>query len=166
MSIREKIHKKSLQAKRTLFDHSIKLRGKEVQAVKISIAEEDIYHDTTDTVIESSVITAVIAFPDRVPLDRFRYNGQPQVEETRTYFFEVLPIECYTKFSDHVETKDILVFALEDEGGNKIPFVLQVTDSFGKFEYGLVWKMQYLAQVNGAFPSDVRDYITDVFEGL
>lgn len=164
MSIRESIFKKSLKVKQRLFDQNVHLKGRTIQAVRITVGEEDIYKDTTDSVINSEVIEAIIAFPDRLPLERYRLDGSTLTEETRTYFFEILPIECYTKFSDRVEKKDILVFALEDENENKIPFVLQVTDSFGKFEHGMVWKMQYLAPVNGVLPADVRDYITDVFD--
>lgn len=165
MGIKESIQFKSLKVKRRLFDEDIKRKGRSIQVVKLAVEEEDIFHDSTTSVIEAPPISAVIVFPDKVPLDRFRFDGASEVSETRTFFFEILPIECYTKISDHVETNDILVFALNDENENSIPFVLQVTESFGKFEVGLVWKMQYLSPVNGDLSAETREFISDFFQG-
>lgn len=163
MSIKESIDRSSLRVKRRLFDFNVRSKGRSLQVVKMSLGKRDIFHDTELEIIESKKIEAIISFPDRLPLERYRFDGHSQVEETRTYFYEILPIECYTQMEDNIEKNDILVFSLEDEQYNKIPFVLQVTDSFGKFEYGLVWKMQYLAPINGTLPPNVIDYISDVF---
>jgi len=163
MGIKESIQYSSLRIKRRLFDEDIKRKGKEIQIVKLTVEEEDIFHDKILSVIEAPEIPAVIVFPDKVPLDRFRFDGSATVKESRTFFFEILPIECYTRISDRVETNDIIVFALGDENETKIPFVLQATENFGKFESGLIWKMQYLSPVNGDLSTEVREYITDVF---
>jgi len=163
MGIKESIQFKSIRIKRRLFDEDIKRKGRSIQVIKLSVETEDIFLDKTTSVIEAPPINAVIKFPDKVPLDRFRFDGSSIVSETRTFFFEILPIECYTKISDHIETGDILVFALDDENDNKIPFVLQVTESFGKFDVGLVWKMQYLSPINGDLSPEVKNYISDVF---
>jgi hypothetical protein len=181
MSVGESILRSSIKVKRRLFDRAIQSLGRETQIVRVFITEEDIFGDQTLSVISGDVVHAVIRFPDQMSLDRFRiremaddpgetisnsalfedYGTEPL--ETRTYFYEILPIECYTKISDSIETRDILAIYLEDENNNFIPFLFQVTESFGKFDYGLVWKMQYLAQYNGQMTEEIMSYLTDNF---
>lgn len=166
MSIRESIYKKSYKVKQRLFDEAVKLKGRKVQAVRIKAEEIDIFGDRNVSVISNGTIEAIISFPDRMPLERFRSDYSSTVDESRVFFFDILPIQGYTKFSDHIEKGDILAFFLEDEVGNSLPFVLEVSNMFGKFEYGLVWKMQYLAPYNGRFTNEIREYISDSFKEL
>lgn len=166
MGIKESIQRSSLKIKRNLFDQDIKRKGRILQVIKLTITEEDIFHDKLNSVIEAQDLEAIIVFPDKIPLDRFRFSGEAIVQETKTFFFEILPIDCYTKISDSVETNDLLIFSLEDENYNQIPFVLKVTETFGKFDIGLIWKMQYLAPVNGGLSPEITEYISDTFGGL
>lgn len=161
MSIYEAISKASLNLKRRLFDYNISLLGQEVKAIKISF-EEDIFHDAKILdVISDGSIQAVIRFPVEMPLERYRMGQKVDVAETRTYFFELLPVESFTKLVDKIEKNDLLFFFLEDEQYNKIPYLFQVTDSFGKFEIGMVWKKQYLAPYYGHLLDQIIQHLED-----
>lgn len=158
MGIGESIHRSSLKVKRRLFDREIQSKGRRVKGIKLSF-DEDIFHDKRFEVIEAEEIQAVIRFPDQMPLDRFRLTNSPQVAESRTYFFDLIPIEGYFRFSDHIETGDMIFFFLEDEKYNKIPYLLQAVDTFGAFDYGIVWKMHYLAPYNGKVLPEIIQYL-------
>jgi hypothetical protein len=161
MSVYESISRASLKAKRRLFDFNVSILGQEMKAVRISFTE-DIYQDVRiEDSISDSILDAIIRFPAEMPLERYRLGFQSEVTETRTYFYEILPIEAYTKLEDHIEKNDFLFFFLEDEKNNKIPYLFQVTDSFGKFEIGLVWKKQYLAPYHGKLTNKIIKYLEE-----
>jgi len=161
MSVYESLARASLKVKRRLFDYNISIVGKEVKAVLIH-QEEDIYHDFSDPdILDTKVITAVINFPSEVPLERYRVNGKVTNNATRTYFYEVLPVEIYLQLKDHMEVDDFIFFFLEDEQNNKIPFLLQLTDTFGKFEIGMYWRKFYGAPYNGSDISKIIPYLEE-----
>lgn len=163
MSIYQSISDKSAKLKRRLIDENIRKMGREMKIIRIQ-GQEDIFQDMTDiSEISKDVINAIIKFPTEVPLDRYRADGQANVEETRTFFFDLLPIEAYTKFSDHVEKRDLLFFWLEDESYNRIPFLLQVTEVFGSFNTGLVYKKLYLAPQHGALTQSILTQLSDYY---
>ena len=113
--------------------------------------------------ISKSIIYAIIKFPTEIPLDRFRADSLDYVAETRTFFFDLLPVEAYTRFADHVEKNDLLFFHLQDELGNNIPFLLQVTEVFGSFSTSLVYKKLYLAPQHGALDQSILAQLSDYY---
>lgn len=161
MSVYESISRASLKTKRRLFDYNVSILGQKMKAIRISY-KEDMFQDIEiqDT-ISTSILEAIIRFPTEMPLERYRLGYKSEVDETRTYFYDILPIESYTKLEDHIEKNDFLFFFLEDEKNNKIPYLFQVTDSFGKFEIGLVWKKQYLAPYHGQLTNQIIKYLED-----
>ena len=159
MSVYESISRASLKSKRRLFDYNVSILGKKMKAIRISY-REDMFQDVEiHDAISHESIDAIMRFPSEMPLDRYRLGATEDVGETRTYFYDILPIESYTKLGDHIEKNDFLFFFLEDERDNKIPYLLQVTDSFGKFEIGLVWKKQYLAPYHGKLTDEIIKYL-------
>lgn len=161
MSVYESISRASLKTKRRLFDYNVSILGQKMKAIRISY-KEDMFQDIEiqDT-ISTSILEAIIRFPTEMPLERYRLGYKSEVDETRTYFYDILPIESYTKLEDHIEKNDFLFFFLEDEKNNKIPYLFQVTDSFGKFEIGLVWKKQYLAPYHGQLTNQIIKYLEE-----
>lgn len=156
MSVYESIKRSSLDVKRRLFDYNISIVGREVKAIRIH-QEEDIFHDFSDPeVINAEPIIISVNFPSEIPLERYRMNGSVRNGETRTYFYEILPVEVYVKLEDNMAVNDFLFLFMEDDQKNKIPFLFQITDTFGKFEIGMVWKKFYVAPYNG---SDIEKLI-------
>lgn len=163
MSVFESISKSSSKLKRRLFDENITRMGREIKIIKIK-GTEDIYHDIGNyEQLSKDVISVIVKFPTEIPLDRYRADASESVEETRTFFFDVLPIEAYTKFEDHVEKRDLLFFNLEDENKNLIPFLLQVTEVFGSFSTSLVYKKLYLAPQHGALDQSLINQLNDYY---
>lgn len=165
MSIFESISKSSSKLKRRLFDENVERMGREIKIIKIK-ADEDIFQDIGNyEQLSKDVISVIIKFPTEIPLDRYRADSSESVEETRTFFFDLLPIEAYTKFEDHVEKRDLLFFNLEDENKNLIPFLLQVTEVFGSFSTSLVYKKLYLAPQHGALDKSIIEQLNDYYIG-
>lgn len=164
MSVYESISRSSTRIKRRLFDEAVRTSGREMKIVRIQY-KEDIWHDLSNIEqLSTDVIHGILRFPDEIPLERFRSDGQSEVEETKVFFFDLLPIELYTRIDDHVENKDLIFFTLDDESENSIPFLLQVTETFGKFETGLVWKKSYLAPQHGALTAGIYDQLKEYYE--
>jgi hypothetical protein len=161
MSVYESIKRSSLAVKRQLFDFNVGLLGQKVRAIKISYSE-DIFQDTqVDSILSASEIYLIIRFPSEMPLDRYRLDSSVSTAETRTYFYDLLPIEGYTKLEDKIEKNDFIFFFLEDEQNNKIPYLLQATDTFGKFEIGLIWKKAYYAPYHGTLSQTIISYLEE-----
>ena len=137
--------------------------GREIKIIRIH-GEEDIFQDMKDIQeLSKDVINIVIKFPTEIPLDRYRADASEAVEETRTFFFDLLPVEAFAKFADHVEKRDLLFFFLFDEMHNKIPFLLQVTEVFGSFSTSLVYKKMYLAPQHGALTQSILNQLSDYY---
>lgn len=150
MSVYESVKRASLDVKRRLFDYNISIVGREVKAIRIR-QEEDIFHDFSEPeILSSGPITVSVNFPRELPLERYRMGGKVQTAETRTYFYELIPVEIYAKLSDNMAVDDFIFFFMEDDQKNKIPFLFQITDVFGKFEIGMIWKKFYVAPYNGS----------------
>jgi len=163
MSIFQSIANSSAKLKRRLIDENIRKLGREMKIIRIH-GDEDIFQDMTNVnELSKDVIDVIIKFPTEIPLDRYRADQSEAVEETRTFFFDILPIEAYTKFSDHVERRDLLFFYLEDELKNKIPFLLQVTEVFGSFGTSLVYKKLYLAPQHGALTQSILNSLSNYY---
>lgn len=163
MSIFQSISDSSAKLKRRLIDENIRKMGREMKILRIQ-GVEDIFQDLSDiNELSKGVIDVILKFPTEIPLDRYRADYDESVEETRVFFFDLLPIEAYTKFSDHVEKRDLLFFNLEDEMRNKIPFLLQVTEVFGSFNTSLVYKKLYLAPQHGALNKSILDQLNDYY---
>lgn len=163
MSIYQSISEKSARIKRRLIDENIRKMGREMKILRIK-GDEDIFQDVANVQeLSKSVIDVIIKFPTEIPLDRYRADYSEAVEETRTFFFDLLPIEAFTKFSDCVEVRDLLFFYLEDEMENKIPFLLQVTEVFGSFSTSLVYKKMYLAPQHGALTQSILSQLSDYY---
>lgn len=163
MSLYDRTQDSSLKIKRRLFDSSIEKLGRTIKIVRIQY-QEDIYKDLTDIeALSHNEISAVIKMSEDIPLDRYRLDGTDHVEDTRTYFFDLIPIEVYTKISDSLEVRDLLFFWLTDENNNKIPMLLQITESFGRFTSGLIWKKSYAAPVYGALTKPLYTLLKDYY---
>lgn len=150
MSIYDSITRSSLRVKRRLFDNQVERLGRTTKVVRIQY-REDMYKDLTDVeALSTNEISAIINFSEDIPLDRYRLDGTDIVNDTRTFFFDLIPIEIFTRIEDTIERRDLIFFWFTDENDNKIPMLLQISEVFGRFDTGLVYKKSYAAPVYGA----------------
>jgi hypothetical protein len=77
-----------------------------------------------------------------MPLIRLRAgNGtQAEVQSTGLFFYDILPIECYTRWEDYLEPGDVVYFWAGDENGNKMPVVFKILEQKGSFSSQLIWR--------------------------
>jgi len=151
--------KASAKVQQRLFDQNIHTTGREVDGLKISLIEDIFQNTEEETVLEYDNVTATVIYPTDIPIDRYRLDGQPQIAETRAFFFDLLPIEIYTKFENGFEKDDFLFHFFVDENQNKIPMLLQITETFGRFSTDLIWRKYYAAPKNGRVPQSVLTLI-------
>lgn len=163
MSIQTSIMKASSKVHQKLFDEAIHTTGRTTDCLKISYIEDIFQNREEEAVLNYEDIIATIIYPSEVPIDRYRLDGTVTISETRTFFFDVLPIEVYTKFQYQLEKDDYLFHYFVDEHQNKVPMLLQVTETFGRFSTDLVWRKYYCAPKNGDIPEAILDIIKQRF---
>lgn len=163
MSLYDSVTRSSQRVKRRLFDSSIKRLGRTIKAVRIQY-QEDMYKDLTDiNALSTNEISAIIRFNEDIPLNRYRIDGTDYVEDTRTFFFDLIPIEIFTRLEDSLELRDLLFFWMKDENDNSIPFLLQISEVFGRFDSALVYKKAYAAPVHGALTQPLYKILKDYY---
>ena len=163
MSLYNSIASSSLKVKRRLFDNMVERLGRTTKVIRIQY-KEDMYKDLTDVnALSTNEISVMFRFSEEMPLDRFRLEETDYVNDTRTFFFDILPIEVFTRIEDSIEKRDLLFFWFTDENNNKIPMLLQITETFGRFETGLVYKKLYAAPVYGALTQPLYKMLKDYY---
>ncbi len=166
MALQDSLTRKTSKLKRRLFDHSIKILGREVDVVKIDSVLVRKYDfgiqidEKPEIEIFNNTLTAIISYPTEIPLQRFRYFGstEGQTEHTGTFFYEVLPIEIWFKFDDKVNEQDYIIHMLHDEEDRNFNIVLKIEDTMGSFANNdLVWKKHLCSIYNGALPDFIQN---------
>lgn len=171
MTLQDVLNDKQDKLRRYLFDKRIQITGREYKAVHITKQDLDYYGDVLpggDTFEDWVPIVLSINYPDEIPMDRFRYSSSASSSErleigsSGTFFFDVLPIEIFSKFSDKIETGDFLFHIAEDEVGNKIICVLQTSEFLGSLGKSLVWKKHYASPFKGSLSQKIIDHIEEL----
>ncbi|MBD3216568.1 MAG: hypothetical protein GF311_28395 [Candidatus Lokiarchaeota archaeon] len=166
--IRNKLEKASLKIKRKLFDNQIFVMGNQVQVTHIKIEKDEKYGNwlAPPALIKNDVIDCVIDYPTEIPLYRYRYDDsgiKPDNNETGSntsyYFYDILPIEIYTKWNDNVEKDDVIIHKIEDDDGGFFKIAMQVTDMFGSFHTALTWKKSWAAPYIYELPAEIKNII-------
>ncbi len=164
MSIQDAISKASEKVKRKLFDNHIKVTGRNLMVARYHV-EEDMYEDEERIFINRSVIEASIDYPTEIPLYRFaRGDYNQDIKQSGAFFFDFLPIELYTKWADKIEVGDFIFHFLRDEANNPIPILLKISEVFGAFEVGLIWRKAWCSPYNGEIPEEVQTMIASESE--
>jgi hypothetical protein len=156
-SYQDKLASASARVRRKLFDHSVLMKGRQVNVTRFYITE-DIYADEQVTKISSSNVVAIIVYPPgEIPLQRFRTSDNTEkVDDTGTFFFDVLPIEIYTRWADNIEIGDLVLHVIKDENGKKMGILLKISNMFGAWDTELVWRKGWAAPFSGDVPEDVQ----------
>lgn len=164
MGYQDKISRVTARAKRKLFDYRVSLSGTASQVLRIR-TEEDMYRNKTYSVINKEVVPFVLKLPESLPLNRLRKfdeNLNPvnamdedDADTTSAFFYDVLPIEGYSRFKDDIEKGDFIIKKVYADDDNRTPqlLVLQVTETLGNLDNDeLTWKRHNLAPVTGDLP--------------
>jgi len=132
------------------------MKGRQVNVTRFYVTE-DIYADEHVTKISSSdVVMKIVYPPGEIPLQRFRKSGATEkVEDTGTFFFDILPIEVYTRWADNIEVGDLILHMIKDENSKKMGILLKVSNLFGAWDTELVWRKGWAAPFSGDVPDDV-----------
>ena len=156
-SYQDKLASASARVRRKLFDHSVRMKGREVEVTRFFI-EEDIYADERQTKISQQAFTVILAYPPgEVPMQRFRGSAaSPAAQESGLFFFDILPIEVYTQWTNNIEIGDYLFQVIKDENGGKVGILLRIANVFGAWDTELVWRKAWAAPYNGDLPTEVQ----------
>jgi hypothetical protein len=76
------------------------------------------------------------------------------------FFYDILPVEIYTRWQDAIENGDVIYFWAGDENGNKMPVVFKIMDQKGAFSSQLIWR-KFLAapivNIETEIPEDLAE---------
>lgn len=171
MTIQDVLSAKQDNLRRHLFDRNVKLTGHQYEAIHVTVAEVDMYGDALEgqsTLEDRIPIELQITYPQEIPIDRFKYvdsatkSERLNTESTGTFFFEILPIEIFSKFTDKIETGDYIIHSAKDEQGNGIVMVLQTSEMLGTLGRSLTWKKHYASPFKGQLPTLLQDIVEEL----
>jgi hypothetical protein len=145
---------------RKLSDYHVFVAGRRTECTRLSRNSDVWGNDDLTTISISSVPVIFIFPPGEMPLIRLRAkNGtQAEVQSTGLFFYDILPIECYTRWEDRLENGDVIYFWAGDENGNKMPVVFKILDQKGAFSSQLIWRKFISAPITNIeteIPSDL-----------
>jgi hypothetical protein len=162
MSSYNKINGWVAKSIRKLSDYHVFTNGRRTECTRLSRNTDVWGNDSLETISVSSVPVIFIFPPGEMPLVRLRAkNGtQAEVQSNGLFFYDILPVECYTRWQDRLENGDVIYFAAGDENGNKMPVVFKILEQKGGFSSQLIWK-KYLAapitSIDTEIPPDLAE---------
>ena len=137
-----KLNNWNAKAIRKLSDYHVFVNGRHTECTRLAV-KKDIWGNSESSTISVSQIQAIFVFPPgEMPLIRLRAGKgtQSQVQSTALYFYDILPVEVYTRWEDEIEMGDIIYFYVLDEKGNKMPIVFKILDQKGTVSSQLIWR--------------------------
>jgi len=160
MSIQDHIAKASVKAKRKIHDYNIKTISTESKVILLKVVKDKWGDEDTIRIIENKVCELFLSVPEDIPISRFRTDlTTPVAKTTSTFFYDVLPIEVFSKFSDNLEKDDIIIKIIRTDNIN-FYMTLQITDLFGNFDNGYMTRRKYnAAPYLMALPTEVQTII-------
>lgn len=175
-SIAEKINAVVAPLARKLNDVNIDLLGDEIDVLRITKKNLDIFGEY-DSNIETNIISNVIIkhpWGNNVRLFQTPDQTTGQLETNAVDLWDLLPLEVYIKFSgdyitENVSLKigDIIVEVLQDEYDNKIPLIIQITKVFGQFRSRFITGKRYEgALYRDTLTNDMQNIINQYMEQL
>jgi hypothetical protein len=147
---------------RKLSDYHIFTAGRRTECTRLS-RNADVWGNENLTSISVSTAPVIFIFPPgEMPLIRLRVgNGtQAEVQSSGLYFYDILPIEVYTRWEDRLEPGDVIYFWAGDENGNRMPVIFKILDQKGSFSSQLIWRKFIAAPITNIeteIPSDLAE---------
>jgi len=163
VSLQDKLIQSQIGSIHKLRDYKTSQMGFEGQVVRLKVTA-NMYGDETIEIINSDIITLSIALPDEIPQERMRNDLTQEVAQTESWFFyDVLPIEGYSKHEDNIEKGDLLIIKIYDDNKDDfVPFylVLRVSEIIGTISLRYMTSRKfYCSPHNVALPSNVQTII-------
>lgn len=152
MNITARLNYKTAGLKRKLFSNRIKLKGLDINGIRLQV-DEDRYSNKELKITSHSKIEMIIDFPSKdVMLQNTSRNNNPTFNSYQS-IYDILPIQGWTRMdSDYqLEKDDIILFKyLLEPLGSEIEQksflqALQVTNITGRFSNTLLFKTYSLA---------------------
>jgi hypothetical protein len=157
-----KINNYCAPAIRKLNDYFVFTQGRKTECTRLSRNTDVWGNDQLETISVSEVPVIFTFPPGEMPLIRLRAGGgtQAKVQSTGLFFYDILPIECYTRWEDCLENGDVIYFWAGDENGNKMPVVFKILDQKGAFSSQLIWRKFLAAPITNIeteIPQDLAE---------
>lgn len=150
MNITSRLNYKTARLKRKLYDNHIKLKGKEIHAIRLAI-DEDRYSNRDYGIASHNKIDMVIDLPSKeIFLGNSTRINNPAYEQFAS-IYSLLPITGYPKNSDDVlEQGDILLFKYlltpyDDPVPEYFLQALMVAAPYGRMDSTLLYRYFHLA---------------------
>lgn len=162
MGLQDKIIKSQIGATHTLRDYKVSQMGFEGQVIRLKVVE-NMYGDESIEIIGDDIIELSLDLPDEIPQTRMRADLTQSIAETQSWFFyDLLPIEGFSKYKDNVEKGDLLIIKIFDSKNDSTPFyiVLRVSEIIGTVSLRyLTSRKFYCSPHNMALPDQVQQII-------
>jgi len=167
LSLQDRIAQSQIEARNRLHDYMISQVGTETKVVRL-VATRNFEGDFTDLeIVSHNLLTLRMVVPDDIPLTRLRKSLLEETASTENvFFYDILPIEIYCKYTDNVEKDDILIRKLK-RGDESFYHVIQVTETLGNFSGNYLTLQRYqTAPYTAPLTEEVQDIIDSYKEGL
>jgi len=175
-SIAEKMNAVVAPLVRKLNDVNIDLLGDEINVLRITKKNLDIFGEYDESVETNIISNVIIKHPWGNNIRMFsssdKITGQTEVNAIDLY--DLLPLEVYIKFSGDYMTEnaslkigDIIVEVLQDEFNNKIPLMIRITKQFGQFRSRFISGKRYEgALYRETLTNEMQDILNKYLEQL
>jgi hypothetical protein len=165
-----KINSWTAKSIRKLSDYHIFVAGRKTDCTRLSRNSDIWGNENLETISVSSVPVIFIFPPGEMPLIRLRVsNGtQSAVQSSGLFFYDILPIECYTRWQDQLENGDCIYFWAGDENGNKMPVIFKIIEQKGAFSSELIWRKYQCAPITNIeteIPEDLKERLLSEIAG-
>ena len=163
MGLQDKIARANSGARVKLHDLMITQVGTETKVVRLKI-EESLEGDPEDVVVtKSDTVILYLDLPDEIPISRFRSNLTSQSAVTsNVFFYDILPIEVYSRYSDGIEKDDIIIRKLRWKNNQIFYHVLQITETLGNFSAN---ELSFQKFYSAPYTMPLTDEIQNIVDG-
>ena len=163
MSLQDKIAQSQILARSKLHDYMISQVGTETKVIRLEVGYNLEGDPTGMEIVSHSEITLRMSMPDDIPITRLRTDIT--VEDTTStenvFFYDILPIEIYAKYTDSLNKGDIIIRRLKRNGEDQEFYhVLQITELLGNYRANyLTFERFQAAPYTAPLPTEVQDII-------
>jgi len=165
MGVYDKLSMAFGKQKRKLFDYQISLSGTEAKVVLLKLNNNK-YKDEEVEIVKHFITDMIIDIPGEIPIDRLRTNVLvPRATTQSIFFYDVLPIQVFTKFEDNLERGDILIQRITMDN-LEYYMVLEIADTLGDvLGRNIIYKKHNAAPCTQNLPAEVET-ILNTYKGL
>jgi hypothetical protein len=165
LSAFDKISQATSKLKRKMFDYMVSLSGTDAKVILLKVAMNK-YKDQEVTIVDHFVTSMIIDIPGEIPIDRLRTNVLiPQAISKSVFFYDILPIQLFTRFDDNLERGDIIIQKIMMDN-NEYFMVLEIAETLGNLlGRNIIYKKQNAAPCTQNLPKEVVQ-IMNIYRGL